>query len=97
MAPGEGLLFESPKALPDASVVGTMRFIEPKVDQYLFWCPYRSRFGGHRFHVKKVQHPTGGVVGQLYVHDGDHVTAGQLLIRLDETASRAVSKSCARL
>jgi len=30
--------------------------------------------------VKKVQHPTGGVVGQLYVHDGDHVTAGQLLI-----------------
>ena len=38
--------------------------------------------------VKKVQHPTGGVVGQLYVHDGDHVTAGQLLIRLDETASR---------
>jgi HlyD family secretion protein len=39
--------------------------------------------------VKKVQHPTGGVVGQIYVHDGDHVTAGQLLIRLDETASRA--------
>jgi membrane fusion protein, type I secretion system len=39
--------------------------------------------------VKKVQHPTGGVVGQLYVHDGDHVTTGQLLIRLDETASRA--------
>ena len=39
--------------------------------------------------VKKVQHPTGGVVGQLYVHDGDHVTAGQLLIRLDETTSRA--------
>ena len=36
-----------------------------------------------------MQHPTGGVVGQLYVHDGDHVTAGQLLIRLDETASRA--------
>ena len=39
--------------------------------------------------VKKVQHPTGGVVGQLYVHDGDHMTAGQILIRLDETASRA--------
>jgi HlyD family secretion protein len=39
--------------------------------------------------VKKVQHPTGGVVGQLYVHDGDHVTAGQLLIRLDVTANRA--------
>src|SRR5262249_47781822 len=45
--------------------------------------------GGIGSNVKKVQHPTGGVVGQLYVHDGDHVTAGQLLIRLDETASRA--------
>jgi HlyD family secretion protein len=39
--------------------------------------------------VKKVQHPTGGVVGEIYVHDGDHVTVGQVLIRLDETASRA--------
>ena len=47
--------------------------------------------------VKKVQHPTGGVVGQLYVHDGDHMTAGQILIRLDETASRADLESCARL
>ena len=34
--------------------------------------------------VKKVQHPTGGVVGELLVHDGDHVEAGQLLVRLDE-------------
>ena len=25
--------------------------------------------------VKKVQHPTGGVVGELRVHDGDHVTS----------------------
>lgn len=39
--------------------------------------------------IKKVQHPTGGVVGQLFVHDGDHVKAGQVLIRLDETVTHA--------
>ncbi|MER2264372.1 HlyD family type I secretion periplasmic adaptor subunit, partial [Methylobacterium oxalidis] len=39
--------------------------------------------------VKKVQHPTGGVVGELFVHDGDRVTAGEVLIRLDETQTRA--------
>ncbi len=39
--------------------------------------------------VKKVQHPTGGVVGELNVHDGDHVKAGDVLIRLDETVTRA--------
>jgi HlyD family secretion protein len=39
--------------------------------------------------VKKVQHPTGGVVGQLFAHDGDHVKAGDVLLRLDETVTRA--------
>jgi HlyD family secretion protein len=39
--------------------------------------------------VKKVQHPTGGVVGELRVHDGDRVKAGDILIRLDETVTRA--------
>jgi HlyD family secretion protein len=39
--------------------------------------------------VKKVQHPTGGVVGEVRVRDGDHVKAGDVLIRLDETVSRA--------
>ncbi|HUZ33282.1 MAG TPA: HlyD family type I secretion periplasmic adaptor subunit [Xanthobacteraceae bacterium] len=39
--------------------------------------------------VKKVQHPTGGVVGDVRVHDGDHVKAGDILIRLDETVTRA--------
>ena len=39
--------------------------------------------------VKKVQHPTGGVVGELFVRDGDHVKAGDMLIRLDETVTRA--------
>jgi HlyD family secretion protein len=39
--------------------------------------------------VKKVQHPTGGVVGELRVHDGDRVKAGDILIRLDVTVTRA--------
>ena len=39
--------------------------------------------------VKKVQHPTGGVVGDIRVRDGDKVAAGDLLLRLDETITRA--------
>jgi HlyD family secretion protein len=39
--------------------------------------------------VKKVQHPTGGVVGKLYARDGDHVKAGDMLIQLDETVTQA--------
>lgn len=39
--------------------------------------------------VKKVQHPTGGVVGELHVRDGDRVKTGALLVRLDETVTRA--------
>jgi HlyD family secretion protein len=39
--------------------------------------------------VKKVQRPTGGVVGELFVRDGDHVKAGDVLLRLDETVTRA--------
>jgi HlyD family secretion protein len=39
--------------------------------------------------VKKVQHPTGGVVGELRVHEGDHVKAGDVVVRLDETQTRA--------
>lgn len=40
-------------------------------------------------HVKTVQHPTGGVVGQILVQDGSHVKAGDLLIRLDDTVIRS--------
>ena len=40
-------------------------------------------------HVKKVQHPTGGVVGKLNVQDGDHVKAGEVLVQLDDTVTRA--------
>ncbi|HZP76251.1 MAG TPA: HlyD family type I secretion periplasmic adaptor subunit [Pseudolabrys sp.] len=39
--------------------------------------------------VKKVQHPTGGVVGEIFVHEGDAVEEGQVLIRLDDTMTRA--------
>ncbi|WP_132257059.1 HlyD family type I secretion periplasmic adaptor subunit [Methylobacterium segetis] len=39
--------------------------------------------------VKKVQHPTGGVVGELRVREGARVKAGDVLIRLDETQTRA--------
>ena len=39
--------------------------------------------------VKKIQHPTGGVVGEIYVKNGDRVKSGDLLVRLDETMTRA--------
>src|ERR687885_1519924 len=39
--------------------------------------------------VKKVQHPTGGVVGELRVREGDHVKTGDIVVRLDETQTRA--------
>ena len=48
-------------------------------------------------HVKKVQHPTGGVVGEILARDGDRVRLGDVVVRLDETVARAslamVSKS----
>jgi len=40
-------------------------------------------------HVKKVQHLTGGVVGEVRAHDGDHVNAGDVVVRLDDTITRA--------
>jgi HlyD family secretion protein len=39
--------------------------------------------------VKKVQHLTAGIVGELRVRDGDSVKAGHVLIRLDDTVSRS--------
>ncbi|WP_170415393.1 HlyD family type I secretion periplasmic adaptor subunit [Ruegeria atlantica] len=32
-----------------------------------------------------IEHPDGGVVGEIYVRDGDAVTSGDLLLRLDDT------------
>src|SRR5947207_13138600 len=39
--------------------------------------------------IKKVQHLTGGIVGELKVHDGDRVSAGDVVMRLDDTVTRA--------
>lgn len=39
--------------------------------------------------AKKVQHPEGGIVTELLVHEGQQVTAGETIIRMDGTAARA--------
>jgi HlyD family secretion protein len=39
--------------------------------------------------VKKVQHPTGGIVGELHVRDDQRVNAGDVVVRLDETQTMA--------
>jgi HlyD family secretion protein len=39
--------------------------------------------------VKKVQHLTGGIVGELLVREGQRVRAGEVVLRLDETVTRA--------
>lgn len=39
--------------------------------------------------VKKVQHPTGGVVGEVRARDGDLVKAGDIVVRLDDTVTKA--------
>lgn len=40
-------------------------------------------------YLKSVQHPTGGVVGEILVADGDRVAAGDVLMRLDATQTKA--------
>ena len=39
--------------------------------------------------VKKVQHLSGGIIGELYVKDGDRVKAGDVVVKLDDTVTRA--------
>lgn len=39
--------------------------------------------------VKKVQHPSGGIVGEVRVQDGDRVKLGDIVVRLDDTVTRA--------
>ncbi|HEY7644470.1 MAG TPA: HlyD family type I secretion periplasmic adaptor subunit [Hyphomicrobiales bacterium] len=38
---------------------------------------------------KKVQAPLGGVIGEILVKNGDHVAAGDLVIKLDDTQMQA--------
>ncbi|MBF2717686.1 HlyD family type I secretion periplasmic adaptor subunit [Agrobacterium vitis] len=40
-------------------------------------------------YVKKVQHPTGGVVGEILIREGAEVKAGDIVMRLDATQTRA--------
>jgi HlyD family secretion protein len=40
-------------------------------------------------HSKRIQNRDGGIVAEIRVEDGDYVEAGDLLIRLDETETRA--------
>jgi HlyD family secretion protein len=46
--------------------------------------------------IKKVQHPSGGIISQINVKDGSHVAAGDLLVRLDETQARANNQMLAK-
>ncbi|GEP12654.1 HlyD family type I secretion periplasmic adaptor subunit [Methylobacterium gnaphalii] len=46
--------------------------------------------------IKKVQHPTGGVVADLNVQEGARVQAGDLLIRLDATTAQATYDSVSK-
>ena len=39
--------------------------------------------------AKKVQHQTGGIIGAILVREGDRVSAGDVIVRLDETLTRA--------
>jgi len=39
--------------------------------------------------IKKVQHPTGGIVGEILVKEGARVEEGQVIVRLDDTVTKA--------
>lgn len=43
--------------------------------------------------VKRVSHPTGGVIAAILVHDGDRVRQGQPLIRLDTSVSQTTASA----
>lgn len=46
--------------------------------------------------VKKVQHSAGGIVGAILARDGERVRAGDILVRLDDTITRAGLQIVAR-
>lgn len=39
--------------------------------------------------VRRIQHPSGGIIAEIHVKDGDHVRSGDLLVRLVDTNARA--------
>jgi len=39
--------------------------------------------------IKRIAHPAGGVIDEVLVHNGDHVRAGQVLLRLDDRVTGA--------
>ena len=39
--------------------------------------------------VKRIAHPTGGVISSILVHNGQHVKEGDLLMRLDDRVTGA--------
>src|SRR5262249_25831855 len=45
--------------------------------------------------VKKVQHPSGGVVGEILVKEGSEVKDGDIVLRLDDTVTRSTLGWCA--
>jgi HlyD family secretion protein len=42
---------------------------------------------------KTIQHLEGGIVGAILVRDGEHVSAGQTVVRLDDTTARTQLKA----
>lgn len=44
---------------------------------------------GAESRVKRVAHPSGGVVSRILVHEGDRVRAGQILVKLDTKVAGA--------
>lgn len=50
---------------------------------------------GMESRAKRVTHPSGGTIAQIYVHNGDRVRAGQPLLRFDNTVSGTQSSLAA--
>ena len=42
--------------------------------------------------IKRVAHPTGGIIAALYVRNGDHVNKGDILMRLDDAVTGTQSE-----
>jgi protease secretion system membrane fusion protein len=42
---------------------------------------------------KEIQHPTGGIISEILVQDGDHVKAGQVLVKMNDVQVRAQADS----